>query len=153
MEVEAMAQGTLRKRTARRKGSPRKRTSPATRGLQNPILCAWLITLGIGVTLLLSGAILAYFQEDPNQWIVPFGYAAIALTAVSGGYAAGKLHGKAPFTAGLINGALLLAVMLPLSLCFGSLASGHSPLLSVLLHGAVLICSVLGATMGARKSR
>ena len=152
MEVEAMTRGALRKRVASKKGPNRKKTSPSKR-LQSPILCAWIITLGIGILLLLSGAILAYFQEDPNQWIMPLGYAAVFITALGGGYAAGRLHGKAPFTAGLINGALLLAVMLPLSLCFGSLASGHSMVLSALLHGAVPICSALGATAGVGKER
>ena len=148
-----MTRGTLRKRTAPKKGINRKRTSATSKKQQRPILCAWLITLGIGILLLLSGAILAYFQEDPNQWIMPLGYAAVFVTALGGGYAAGRLHGKAPFTAGLINGALLLAVMLPLSLCFGSLASGHSIGLSALLHGAVPICSALGATVGVGKGR
>ncbi|MBR7099502.1 MAG: hypothetical protein IKC59_08805, partial [Clostridia bacterium] len=76
---------------------------------------------------------------------------AAALTAFFGGFTAGKLRGGAPAICGLINGILLTAWMLLLSLCFRAHSSGYSPLISTLLHTAVPVLSFAGAMVGTKK--
>ncbi len=112
-----------------------------------------LVTLGLGGAFLLLLSLFAYFQKDPDSWTLPLGILASALTAFCGGIAAVRIHGHSALICGLLNGAVLLAIMMLLSLFFVDHASGHSALISALLHAGVPILSVLGAYLGLPKAK
>lgn len=112
---------------------------------------SFLITLAVGAALLLIAAIWIYFMPDPSPVIRPVGIAVAALTALIGGVVTGKLHGSAPALCGLLNGALLSALMLLLSFFFRPLAAGYAAWISALLHAMIPLCSIAGAMMGVRK--
>ena len=127
-----------------------KATDPAAL-LSKETLRAFVITLCIGGMMLLLTSLSAYFHSDPATIILPLGLLSAAVTAFFGGFAAGRLKGKAPAVCGMINGLLLTAVMLLLSFCLMSESSHHSALVSTLLHSAVPLLSVLGAMVGVKK--
>lgn len=136
---------------------PKKRTpskSPAAEGaiFTKQTFTAFLITLAIGAGLILMLSLGAYFHPDPDSIIRPLALVAAALTAFFGGFTAGKLRGGAPAVCGLINGILLTALMLLLSLCFRAHSSGYSPLVSTLIHAAVPVLSFVGALLGTKKT-
>lgn len=135
-----------------KKRTPAK--SPATEGaiFTKQTFKAFLITLAIGAGLILTLSLGAYFHPDPDSIIRPLALIAAALTAFFGGFTAGKLRGGAPAICGLINGILLTAVMLLLSLCFRAYSSGYSQLVSTLIHAAVPVLSFAGALLGTKKS-
>ena len=114
-------------------------------------LKAFLITLAVGAGSLLLFSLGAYFFPDPDPLIRPLALLAAAITAFVGGIVAGKIHGNAPFVCGATNGLLLLALMILLSLPFHQLAAGYSAWISLLLHAAVLLLSVVGAVVGIQK--
>ena len=116
-------------------------------------LKAFLISIGIGAALILLCSIAAYFMPDPDPMIHPLSYVAAGLTALIGGIVAGKIHGSAPAVCGSVNGLLLVALMLLLSLFFRPLSAGYSAWVAALLHAAVPVLSFLGASMGVRRAR
>lgn len=132
-------------RTAARRGN-----APSESFLHR-ILRSYLLTLALGAGLILIASLAVSFHPDPDSLIRPLAYLSLALTTLMGGYLSGRIHGKAPLTAGGVNGLLLLLLMLPVSFGFRSMSAGYSPLLSLALHGAVLPLSALGAIAGCRK--
>ena len=147
----AKSAGRQKKRPAAAGRRQQETASPAE--FPKKALRAFLVTLAIGAGLILLASLGAYFMPDPDPMIRPLAYAAAALTALLGGFAAGKLHGSAPAVCGLVNGLLLLALMLLLSLFFRSHASGYPAWASALLHAAVLALSFAGALLGVRRRR
>ncbi len=105
-------------------------------------------TLGIGATLLLLLSAIAYFQADPGKWILPFGLLAAAGTALIGGILIARLHKSGALICGLLNGSIVLAFLMLLSLFFARHATGHAWWLALLLHLGFLILSVIGAFCG-----
>ncbi len=110
------------------------------------------ITILIGMLLLLVCTAIAYFCPDPNATVQVFGLIASALTALFGGFTSIKLHKHSALFCGLLNGLLVSAFMLLLSLFFAKYASGYSAGISCLLHMIFLVFSVLGAYLGLPKS-
>lgn len=106
-------------------------------------------TVAIGLTLLLIGSLGAYFCPEPSAVIVPFGIAASLCTSLLGGMLSAHLLKQHAPLCGLFNGCAVLALMLPLSLCFAKYSSHHSAPMALLLHLAFLLCSVLGAQLGS----
>ena len=138
--------------------TPRRRTTHAANGesssaglLAKHIGKSLLITLLAGAVLLVAFSLAAYFYADPGWLIRPLGLCALAVTALIGGIAAIRIHGKAALLCGILNGCALTAIMLLLSLCFRQHASGYSLGLTLLLHAGVLLLSVAGAFMGLKK--
>lgn len=140
-----MAPHNTHRRTTSRHGN----TPP--KSFLRTILRSYLITLALGAGLLLIASLAVSFHPDPDSLIRPLAYLSLALTGLLGGYLSGRIHGKAPLTAGGVNGLLLLLLMLPVSFGFRSMTAGYSPLLSLALHGAVLLLSALGAIAGCHK--
>lgn len=148
------AAGYARKRRGRGAPASRGRSrEPSPAQFPQRVLRAFLISVGIGAGLILLFSIVAYFLPDPNPMIRPLAYTAVGLTALLGGTVAGRLHRGAPAVCGLINGILLLALMLLLSLFFRSLASGYSAWISALLHAAIPLLSFVGALIGVRHAQ
>ena len=133
--------------------SRRKQEEPSPAQFPQKALKAFLISVGIGAGLVLLFSLGAYFLPDPDPMIHPLAYTAAGLTALIGGIVAGKIHGSAPAVCGFVNGLLLMALMLLLSLFFRSLASGYSAWVSALLHAAVPLLSFAGALIGVRRAR
>ncbi len=149
MTAKQTTKRTSRPSHAHRSAARRNETD--TPGFSRTAAKGFLITLGIGAALLLAAALCVYFLPDPSPAIRPTGVAVALLTALAGGYVSGKLHGHAPALCGLLNGALLSALMLLLSLFLRSDAAGYSAWISALLHAMIPLCSVVGAMMGVRK--
>lgn len=135
-----------------------KRHSPSpsrhsrTEGAQSPSASfAHHMLKSIGISCLTAiltvflASLAAYFAEDPAQLFLPLGLAAAAITAFVGGFGAVRLHKKSALLCGMTNACAMMALMLLLSLAFGNGASGHSTLLSCILHIAFLLLSLLGA--------
>ncbi len=106
-------------------------------------------TLALGLTLLLVGSIGAYFCQNPSAVTAPVGIAAVALTALLGGMISAHVLKKSALLCGLFNGCAVLAVMLLLSLCMIKYSSHYSAWTALLLHLGFVLCSVLGAQLGA----
>ena len=133
------------------KGRASAKSAQSDALLSKMTLRVFLITLAIGASLILVASIGAYFHPDPNRIIPPLALLSAALTAFFGGFTAGRLRAHAPVLHGLVNGLLLTALMLLLSLCFLSRSSHHTPLVSALLHAAVPLLSALGALLGGNR--
>lgn len=129
----------------------KKKTKPQEVPFPQKALRAFLRTLAIGAATVLAGSLLLAFLPDPAPLTAPLGLSAAMLTALLGGIVAGKLHRTAPAVCGLLNGALLLAVLLLCSLFFQKEAAGYSTGMAILLHAAILPLSVFGALIGVRK--
>jgi putative membrane protein (TIGR04086 family) len=141
--------------------SARHRKRPSTRKrkkLSSPdqipkhALRSFGLTVAIGMGMILLSSLVAYFMPDPLSMILPLSYLAMALTALIGGFVAGRLHGVAPLIVGLINGMLLTALVLVVSLFFRSASNGYTAWFSALLHAAVLLLSFLGAFVGTKRT-
>lgn len=109
---------------------------------------AVLITVGVGLLMVLSMALIAYFCPDPDSMTRPLGLAASALTALVGGFTAVRLHGHNALVCGLLSGSALTVLLLLISLFFTTYASGYSAGISCLLHTAFVLFSVAGAYLG-----
>ena len=149
-------QKTSSKAKKRRQTHPTRRepvadASPAL--LPKHLLKSLGITLGVGLLLIISASLIAYFMPDPNALIMPLGLSAAGLTALVGGVIAVRIHGGGALISGLLNGTLLMAVMLLLSLCFVRNSSGYSAGISCLLHAGLILLSVAGGYLGNRKKR
>lgn len=116
-------------------------------------LHALLWSIGVGVLLCVAAALAAYFSPDPTRMILPLGLSASALTALLGGVISIRRHGHGALLAGLTNGALLMALMILGSLFCKPLASGYATWLSLLLHALFLFLSVVGASLGRRRTQ
>lgn len=112
-----------------------------------------LIGGGVGLGLIFVLSLIAYFTSDPNQLTRPFGILASAITALVGGFAMTRQHRHSALLCGLIMGSLNTALMLLCSLALRSNAAGYSTGISLLLHVGFLLCSVVGAYLGARPQK
>lgn len=115
-------------------------------------LRALLWSVCVGALLCVAAALVAYFSPDPTRMILPLGLSASALTALLGGVISIRTHGHSALLAGLTNGALLTAVMILISLFCKPLASGYATWLALLLHTLFLLLSVVGASVGRRRT-
>jgi len=111
------------------------------------------ITLFCGIALLLAFSLLAYFLPDPTAYITPMALIAAALTALIGGFCAVRIHGHSALLCGLCNGTVLMGIMILASLFLRRHALGYSPLMSCLVHVALLLLSVLGGYLGLKKAK
>ena len=151
----AKASVSARRRAMHRKGSQRRKRRRESSPDQIPknILRAFVATICIGFGVILICSVIAYFLPDPLSFILPLSYLAMGITALAGGWIAGRLQGGAPLIVGLTNGMLLVAASLIVSLFFRSLSNGYSAPLSAILHAAVPVLSFLGALFGTRRTR
>ena len=136
-----------RARTDRASQNPSK-SAPSIRIACRALLC----TVAIGVGILFVASLLVYFCKDPAPLLLPIGLLSSALTAFLGGMVAGRMQRHAILASGLLNGALLCALMLLLSPALRSQAHAYSDGLSALMHTVLLLLSVLGALAAPRKA-
>ena len=87
------------------------------------ILRSYPLTLGItaltAFLLITVAALILYHSPDPTAWVFPVSAAALAVSSLIGGIAAGKRNPSCPVAASLVCGGLTAAVLILLSLCFG----------------------------------
>lgn len=110
-----------------------------------------LITAGAGILLTLICSLAAYFYSDPDKLIRPLALVSCGMTALIGGFGAVRIHGHSALVCGLLNGSLMTAAMLLVSLFFTAHASGYSAGIACLLHAAFFLLSVAGAYIGLRR--
>jgi putative membrane protein (TIGR04086 family) len=134
----------------RRQEKAREEASPAQ--FFKNAFHALLWSIGTAILLCVAAALAAYYSPDPTRIILPLGLSASALTALLGGMIAIRTHGHGALLAGLSNGALLMALMILGSLFCKPLATGYATWLSLLLHAIFLCLSVVGATLGRRRT-
>ena len=131
------------------------RQEPAGGGPLSRVMLSALFALPFsllcGLVLLSVMAGLALTQSDPNALTTPLSLAVLGLSAVAGGLICSRRCGESPLLCGLIFGLLLVLLMWGASLFFsdGSLSMGLSLPVSLLLRGAVVALSCVGARMGA----
>lgn len=115
-----------------------------------------LLTLAVGGGVLLLSTLILTFVPDPLALALPVGIICAALTALAGGFFATRVYHLAPLGAGLINGILITALSLLLSLLFAKnaecYATGYSAAVSALLHAGAVGLSIGGAFLGAHES-
>ena len=145
-----MKQASKRKRIGhiRAKGAEGE---DALAGLFRHALKSALITVCIGAALSVIASLICYFSEDPVVLITPLSYTASALTAISGGVIAVRIHKRAALLSGLLTGSILTLLMMLASLFLSPLASGYSTGIAAALHAAYLALCVLGAFLGQKK--
>ncbi|MBR2927103.1 MAG: TIGR04086 family membrane protein [Clostridia bacterium] len=137
------------RKTEHRKDADAKNGAPL---LGHAVKCL-PITFGLGLLILLGFSLIAYFMENPLDWILPFGLASAALTAFFGGFVLARMHRHSALLCGLLEGSLTGGVILLLSLFFVKHATAYSTWLSCLIHAGFLLCSVLGAYAGLPRSK
>ena len=120
------------------------------------LLGTLLLTLAVGGGVLLLSALILTFVPDPLALALPIGLLCAALTALAGGFFTTRVYHLAPLGAGLINGILITALSLLLSLLFAKnadcYATGYSAAVSALLHAGAVGLSIGGAFLGAHES-
>ena len=130
-----------------------KRRASATPAPWKPALLAFGLTLAIGAAWVLLASLGAYFTPDPDRYIRPFALPAAALTYLCGGYLAARVRPEAPLASGAANGLLLCALSLGLSLFFRGSAGGYPAWVAALLHGGMILLSLLGAFLAVRQAK
>lgn len=141
----------MKKATAAKRKVHAKRPSPEESSLGIWTLHlgkSLLITLAVGLGILLTLSLFAYFYTDPNTLILPLALSGAGLTALISGIITVKIHGHSALICGLLSGCLLLCVMMLLSLFFTNDGTGYSTGISCLLHAGIPILSVIGAYWG-----
>lgn len=133
------------------KSTSRREHSAQAPGLMHDVGKGLLISIGIAVSLNLLASLAAYFAPDPAALARPLGLAASAVTALLGGYVTARIHRHAALFCGLANGCGMITLLLLSSFCVGSLASGYSFPVTLLLHLAYVALSLVGALLGIRQ--
>ena len=110
-------------------------------------------SLGIGAVFILLAALAASFTPDPGRLIFPLAVAAAGLTYLFAGMIAAKLRPDAPLAAGAVNGLILAAISLALSLLFRKRATVFPAYVTALLHAGMILLSLLGAYLYVLKKR
>ncbi len=127
------------------KKSKSTKRGDATPSPWKPALFSLGVTVIVGILLILAASLIAYFTSDPNRYIRPIAVVCAALTFLVGGGIAAKKRPDASLAAGAANGLLLSAIFLALSLLFRHTAVGYPAWAAALLHGAMILLSLLGA--------
>ncbi len=140
-------------RPARRSVRPSEEPSDTQAGGFSSILRGYPIVLGItaltALLLVTVAALILYNSPDPTALIFPVSAAALAVSALIGGIAAGKLNPSCSVSASLVCGGLTAALLILLSLCFG----GDGDLLSWGLRIGVLPLHLLGGILTRPKPK
>jgi hypothetical protein len=114
-----------------------------------------LLSLAVGGGMLLLSSFALTFTPDPLSLALPAGLLSAALASFMGGYFATRIYHLPALSAGLINGILLTALSLLLSLLFVKNAycysTGYSAAVSALLHTSIVGLSIGGAFLGGRE--
>lgn len=114
---------------------------------------AFGISVGIGALLILLAALAAKLTPDPGSWILPLAIVAAVLTYLAAGMVGAKLRPDAPLAAGTVNGLLLSALSLALSLLVRKTATALPAYATALLHAGMILLSLLGAYLSLLKGR
>ncbi len=129
-----------------------KTDRPAGAGWKSGTL-ALALSAGAGAVLILIASAAANFTPDPGRMIRPLAVAAAALTYLFAGWIAAKLRPDAPLAAGTVNGLILSAISLALSLCFRKTATALPAYAAALIHAGMILLSLLGAYLYLLKER
>mgnify|MGYP002563255514 CR=1 FL=1 len=110
----------------------------ATRGL------IWSVI--IAAVLLVLFSLFCYMMPDPDQYLSALGLAALYISALVGGIAAGKRSG---IVGGLVSGLLLTAVLLIASNFKEAGTEAFSPVITALLYFLVPIAGGAGGLLAS----
>jgi len=114
-------------------------------------LAVWAIS---GIILISAACAIAYANPDPISLIPPLSLAATLISSFAGGFATAKKVREAPMVCGLIFGGIMTLLMIGLCLILKNASSSNFELWqSLLLHGAAILFSVLGALAGNAKRK
>ena len=147
-----MKKRTIRK-TARHTKATAQQSNESPGAWMLHLLYALLTCIGVGLGLILIASLIAYFTPDPTLLIRPLSLLASAVTALIGGFWMARRHRQTALLCGLAVGCVNMAFMLMISLFFKAHAAGYPNWVSVLLHVGYLLCSVVGAYLGARPKK
>ena len=130
-----------------------KKAAKTTLGGWKPAMFAFALSLFIGGALILLASFAANLTSDPGKWIRPLAILAAALTYLIAGAIAAKFRPDAPLAAGTVNGLVLSALSLVVSLLFRKTASPLPAYASALLHAGMILLSLLGAYLTVLKQK
>ena len=121
-------------------------------GIFPSTLRGYLVSLAILAAMTLVFSFVVYSLADPNRYILPVSFCILYISSLLGGFFSAKFNRGSALLCGLLNGAMLLATIFLVSLCFGGVHSADRSLgLSVGLRGIALLLSVLGAMIATHK--
>ena len=143
-----------RKAARRYRRSANEEGAPPLFTLMKRMLTALPITVGAGLLLLFVATALLLTAKDPLRYHAPVAMALLYLTAAFGGFLATRLCGRrAPLLCGIFEGLCLLAIVAVIGLCLPDALHRGTGKLAWLTHGALPLCSLLGALLAARKTQ
>ena len=115
----------------------------AALGMLLALLCSGL--------MLLIGAMVCLRSENPTEWILPWGLAALYLPAMLGGIVTVRRYGGAPLLCGALCGLFVLIFFWLVSIFFGKTDRFSLPI-SFLLRFLIAMFSVFGALLGRKRA-
>lgn len=114
-------------------------------------LCA---SVGISLSLLLSGTAIALLTPNPTSLIDPIGYVTPFLSAFFSGFAVSKINKHAPYQISLITAAGFVLISMLISLLLPhSLTSGMQIVTRLALHTLTFALFPIGTFVGLKSSR
>lgn len=135
----------------RKKNHPSRTESGAS--FRGKLLRALCLSVGIGAVLILCVSLILSLTPDPGKYIRPAALICAGITFFCAGLISGKKVPESAVSAGAVNGLLLSALTLLLSVLFHRSGSGYPAWAVVLLHTATILLSLLGAWLSARKPK
>lgn len=114
------------------------------------------VAAGLGIVLVLIMSVIAGANPDPDALTGPLGLAALAVSALAGGFAAARHGRRAGLLCGLFSGALTVLLVMTGNLCFpdgtrAALTLGLAPEVKAGLYAVVVILSAVGGLVGRRR--
>ncbi len=122
----------------------------AAQPLLPSVLRATLFVLLVSAILLPAVALILYRNDDPGRLLTPVGLACLAVVSLLCGFRAGRLRRQSGLLCGLLSG-LLFAFLLFLTALI--LKGGKLPLQALPIYLGVVLLSLLGGLLGARKKK
>ncbi len=117
--------------------------------------CSAIGTL-VGIAAVLALALLLsyllYQTADPGKYVTPVALSALYISAFIGGFTSSRLNKGSALLCGVSVGAMLTVLTFLLSLAVnGRLSADYGLAGSLALRAAIIVCSVIGAYVGAMK--
>ncbi len=116
------------------------------------VLCGMISWGMFALAFLLILTMIAYKNADPASLILPFSYTALCLSALVGGFGAGKTRGKQGALSGAVTGLLLCGVLLAASLIMRGDMS-DTPLLNAVFYLLLTGIATLGGAIGGKERK
>ena len=110
------------------------------------------ISLPVAIILLLISSAIAYSMPDPNVALIPISLTITYITFFISGLVSAKINRGSLVVSTMLNWIALSAILLLLSLFFGSsMRSGYSLLVTLVIHMFTFPANLCGVALGLKK--